>query len=158
MAVWLFRCSSQINQDYIGRWSTVISLLPHSVAIHLQDQLGNIHQTDWRVPFLTFLLKVQKYKMQVERFELFREDIEDLVKLTVDKMAPCIACFKTRFCALSHKLLLGRLSPLEEYAKTLLRFSVFDLILALCFVHILSDCCCVSWLPRTCTTWSLRWF
>ncbi|CAE7232240.1 unnamed protein product [Symbiodinium natans] len=29
---------------------------------------------------------VQKYKMQVERFELFREDIEDLVKLTVDKM------------------------------------------------------------------------
>ena len=24
--------------------------------------------------------------MQVERFELFREDIEDLVKLTVDKM------------------------------------------------------------------------
>ncbi|OLQ06937.1 hypothetical protein AK812_SmicGene9745 [Symbiodinium microadriaticum] len=29
---------------------------------------------------------VQRYKMQVERFELFREDIEDLVKLTVDKM------------------------------------------------------------------------
>lgn len=29
---------------------------------------------------------VQKYKMQVERFGLFREDIEDLVKLTVDKM------------------------------------------------------------------------
>lgn len=32
------------------------------------------------------LSQVQKYKMQVERFELFREDIEDLVKLTVDKM------------------------------------------------------------------------
>ncbi|CAJ1328860.1 unnamed protein product [Effrenium voratum] len=31
-------------------------------------------------------MEVQKYKMQVERFELFREDIEDLVKLTVDKM------------------------------------------------------------------------
>ena len=62
--------------------------------MHLQDQLGNIHQADWRVPFLR---KVQKYKMQVERFELFREDIEDLVKLTVDKMAPCIACFENRF-------------------------------------------------------------
>ena len=32
------------------------------------------------------MAEVQKYKMQVERFELFREDIEDLVKLTVDKM------------------------------------------------------------------------
>lgn len=44
--------------------------------------------------------------MQVERFELFREDIEDLVKLTVDKMAPCIACFKTRFCVLCTFLVL----------------------------------------------------
>ena len=32
------------------------------------------------------MAEVQKYKMQVERFGLFREDIEDLVKLTVDKM------------------------------------------------------------------------
>ena len=57
-----------------------------------------------RAPFKIAPAQVQRYKMQVERFELplvlsccaassngfwhtrFREDIEDLVKLTVDKM------------------------------------------------------------------------
>lgn len=41
--------------------------------------------------------EVQKYKMQVERFELFREDIEDLVKLTVDKMVA-----RLEFSAVGH--------------------------------------------------------
>ena len=42
--------------------------------------------------------------MQIERFDLFREDIEDLVKLTVDKMATRIRSFKFMyfFSAVGH--------------------------------------------------------